>query len=198
MQKNADFSIGCVVLAAGNAARFGANKLTAVVNGKMLIEHALDALPVEELAAVAVVTQYDEIAALARARGFRCLRNDRPQDGLSRTVRLGTEALGASCDALLFLVSDQPLLRQESVRSLLEASRAHPERIVAAARNGRRGNPCIFPKRFFPALCSLTGDVGGSAILRQNEEALLTVEVGAEELCDVDTREALEQLRSDH
>ena len=39
--------IGCVVMAAGNAARFGENKLAATVNGKPLIEHALDAIPRE-------------------------------------------------------------------------------------------------------------------------------------------------------
>lgn len=31
-------------MAAGNAARFGENKLAAMVNGKPLIEHALDAI----------------------------------------------------------------------------------------------------------------------------------------------------------
>lgn len=186
--------IGCVVLAAGNAARFGANKLTAAVNGKMLIEHALDALPTDELGPICVVTQYDAVERLARARGFRCARNDQPQDGLSRSVRLGTQAIEAECSAIVYLVSDQPLLRRESVSSLLRFARAHPGHIVAAARDGKRGNPCLFPARFFPTLCALSGDVGGSAVIRQNEDALLLFEVGAQELADVDTREALEQL----
>ncbi len=34
-------------MAAGNAARFGENKLAAMVNGKPLIEHALEAIPRE-------------------------------------------------------------------------------------------------------------------------------------------------------
>ena len=37
--------IGCVVLAAGNARRFGSNKLTAQVEGVSLIRRALDAVP---------------------------------------------------------------------------------------------------------------------------------------------------------
>ena len=36
--------IGCLIMAAGNASRFGSNKLAAKVDGKMLIEHALEAL----------------------------------------------------------------------------------------------------------------------------------------------------------
>lgn len=188
------YSVGCVVLAAGNSTRFGANKLTAVINGKMLIEHALDAIPVKAFAAVCVVTQYDKVEALARARGFLCARNDRPQDGLSHSVCLGTQMLQTQCDAILYLVSDQPLLRMESIASLIDFSRAHPEHIVSAARSGKRGNPCVFPARFFPALCALSGDVGGSAVIRQNEDALLLYEVGARELADIDTQQALEDL----
>lgn len=38
-------------MAAGNAARFGENKLAAMVNGKPLIEHALEAIPRESFPA---------------------------------------------------------------------------------------------------------------------------------------------------
>ena len=40
-------------MAAGNAARFGENKLAAMVNGKPLIEHALEAIPRESFSRVA-------------------------------------------------------------------------------------------------------------------------------------------------
>ena len=57
--------IGCVVMAAGDARRFGENKLAAVFGGKTLIRRALEAVPAEEFCAVAVVTQYPEVEALA-------------------------------------------------------------------------------------------------------------------------------------
>lgn len=190
-----DRGVGCVVMAAGNALRFGENKLAAVVNGKTLIEHALDAVPADRLAAVCVVTQYDEAESLARRRGFPCLRNDRPEDGLSRTVRLGTEALRDRCGAILYLVSDQPLLRRESVAALVDFYRAHAGHIVGASHGGKRGNPCIFPEKYFPELCALAGDVGGSAVIRRHEDDLLLCEIGKEELADIDTREALDSLQ---
>ena len=56
--------IGCLIMAAGNASRFGSNKLAAKVDGKMLIEHALETVPREEFARVTVVTQYDEVLAI--------------------------------------------------------------------------------------------------------------------------------------
>lgn len=186
--------IGCVVMAAGNASRFGDNKLAALVGGKPLIEHALRAVPSEALARVVVVTQYEPVAALAARFGFTPLRNAHPEWGASHTVALGTRA-NADCDAILYLVADQPLLRQASVRAELELYRRHPERIVALSHGGVRGNPCIFPARFFPELLSLEGDRGGSAVIRRHSEELLLYEVDERELFDVDTPMALAAVK---
>ena len=89
--------IGCVVMAAGNAHRFGENKLAAAVDGKSLIRRALDVVPADRLSAVCVVTQYDEVENLAREYGFRCVRNRHPEWGLSeRTAPLGPEWMAAA------------------------------------------------------------------------------------------------------
>lgn len=185
--------IGGVVMAAGNGRRFGRNKLEAVFGGKTLLRRALEAVPADRLAAVAVVTQYDGAAALAAEFGFHVLRNSRPEDGLSRTVRLGTEAL-ADCDAILFQVADQPLLRRETVAALIDFYAHQPDCIAALSDGQRRGNPCIFPRRFFPTLTALTGDEGGSAIIRHHPETLRLLPTNSEELQDVDTVEALAKL----
>ncbi|MFQ9771225.1 MAG: nucleotidyltransferase family protein [Oscillospiraceae bacterium] len=168
--------IGCLIMAAGNASRFGSNKLAAKVDGKMLIEHALETVPREEFARVTVVTQYDEVLVLARRFGFTVLVNPFPEWGASHTVRLGTEAM-ADCGAILYQVADQPLLRRESVRAEVEFFRRHPDRIVAMGHGGVRGNPCIFPARFFPELTALEGDRGGSAVIRRHEDALALFEI---------------------
>ena len=195
MQNDTKLSVGCVVLAAGNGERFGENKLSAVVEGKTLMERALEAVPADRLSAVCVVTQYDEVEALAKRFGFRCLRNTHPEQGLSRSVRLGTEALQKDCAAIVYLVSDQPLLRRESVAALVDFCRAHPGRIIGAAHNGVRGNPCVFPRKYYPELCALTGDRGGRAVVRSHEDDLLLFEIEKRELTDVDTREALRDLQ---
>lgn len=186
--------IGCLIMAAGNASRFGSNKLAAKVDGKMLIEHALETVPREEFARVTVVTQYDEVLVLARRFGFTVLVNPFPEWGASHTVRLGTETM-ADCDAILYQVADQPLLRRESVRAEVEFFRRHPDRIVAMGHGGVRGNPCIFPARFFPELTALEGDHGGSAVIRRHEDALTLFEISPDELRDVDTPMALAALR---
>lgn len=183
--------IGCVVMAAGNGRRFGENKLAATLNGKPLIRYALEAVP-PELEAV-VVTQYEEVAALAEEFGFLCIRNKHPDWGISHTIRLGTEHL-LHCDGILYMVSDQPFLQRSSVEQIVDLWRQNPSCIVGAAHKGVRGNPDLFPRDLFPALLALEGDRGGGGIIRANEDRLLLVEIHKNELSDVDTKAALEAM----
>ena len=187
--------IGCVVMAAGNAARFGKNKLAAEVNGKPLIRHALEAVPKELFWRVAVVTQYPEIADMAREFGFEAMQNRYPDYGISHTIALGTQAL-SECDAILYMVSDQPLLDSSSVERVVTCWRDHPRYIVGAAHNGKRGNPCIFPREFYGELLALTEDHGGNSVIRCHPDRLITVEVAQRELTDVDTPQALKDLQT--
>ena len=187
-------NVGCVLMAAGNAARFGGNKLLAEFRGKPLIRCALDAIPKEALSGVAVVSQYDEILALAPEYGFTAVKNENPELGVSRTVRLGTAALANTCDGLIYQVADQPLLQKSTVLHLAQAFCKQPDRIIVPTANGRRGNPCIFPRRYFEELQNLKGDRGGSQVIRRHAEAVLGVEVPAHELIDVDTAETLQKL----
>lgn len=189
-----ELSAGCLLMAAGNASRFGENKLTARFDGQRLFSLALAAIPKELFARVTVVSQYPALLEEAARTGFDTILNDRPQDGVSRTIRLGTQAM-ADCDGILYMVADQPLLRAGTVRRVVDVWRAHPECIAAAAHNGNRGNPCLFPARFFPELCALEADRGGSSVIRRHEDALLLVEAGERELFDCDTKQALEILK---
>ena len=186
-------NIGCVVMAAGDARRFGENKLAALFDGKTLIRRALEAVPSEEFSAVAVVTQYPEVEDLAAEFGFIPVRNPHPDWGISHTIRLGLEALG-DCEAALFQVSDQPMLCRETVAAEVAFFREHPDKLVGLSHGGVRGNPCIFPAAYFPELLALTEDHGGSSVIRRHEEDLLLFECPARELEDADTRQALRAM----
>ena len=186
-------NIGCVVMAAGDARRFGENKLAALFDGTTLIRRALEAVPSEEFSAVAVVTQYPEVEDLAAEFGFIPVRNPHPDWGISQTIRLGLEALG-DCEAALFQVSDQPMLCRETVAAEVAFFREHPDKLVGLSHGGVRGNPCIFPAAYFPELLALTEDHGGSNVIRRHEEDLLLFECPARELEDADTRQALRAM----
>lgn len=186
---------GCVVLAAGNGKRFGLNKLTAALDGRSLILRSLETVPAECFSSVVVVTQYPEILKLAGEFHFAAVLNDKPELGVSRSLHLGLTAL-RDCPAVCFQVSDQPLLRRESVAALADFWQQAPEQIAALAHGGVRGNPCIFPAKFFSELMALTGDTGGAAVIQRHEDVLRLLEVPADELWDVDTPQALREVES--
>ena len=186
--------VGCVVMAAGNARRFGANKLAAKLDGRSLIQRTLDAIPAKVFESVIIVTQYPEIAELAQGYPFTVIHNEHPDFGISHTIKLGLPEL-MDCDGVMFLVSDQPRLTQQSVAALTDFWRQQPDRIAALGHEGVRGNPCLFPARFFPELMALEGDHGGSTVIRRHPEALLLLETDAHQLADTDTPAQLEQLQ---
>ena len=187
--------IGIVILAAGNGSRFGENKLLKEVFGQPMIQRVMSAVPKDWKQSTVVVTQYDAVEQLAAQRGIGCVRNEMPELGISRSVALGTQAL-SDCDGILYLVGDQPLITEPDLRRLIDAWERNPCFIVAAAHNGKRGNPCLFPKEFFPELRTLTGDRGGSAILKRRPDRVRPVELPEKALWDCDTAEEYEKLNT--
>ena len=188
------WKLGCVVMAAGNARRYGDNKLAAQLRGRSLILRALEAVPTEAIDSAVVVTQYPEIMRLAGEFHFAAVYNEHPDYGISHTIELGLTGL-RDCDGVMFLVSDQPLLRRKSVAALARLWKSHPDSIAALSHGGVRGNPCVFPARFYPELLELTEDRGGNAVIRRHEEDLVLLEVEQQELTDVDTPQAMAELK---
>ena len=93
------------------------------------------------------------------------------------------------------LAEHRPLMGQTQHAAQPAEVLLHIGRIVAPAHDGRTGNPCIFPREFFPELCQLQGDVGGKRVIKAHLDRLLTVEVAPDALFDCDTPEALAELR---
>ena len=188
-----NYKLGCVITAAGFSKRFGENKLLAKLNGKSIIRHTLDAIPSELFSCVAVVTQYRQIEEIVQEYGFMTVLNDTPEQGISSSVKLGIRALHG-CDAIMFIVADQPMLKKESIIDEVNFFLLQKHYIVAAAHNGKRGNPCIFPGEFFGELAALQGDVGGSAVIKKHTDRLLLFELEKEQLTDIDKKSDLLNL----
>ena len=186
--------IGCVLMAAGNAKRFGENKLSRKLNGVSLIDRALQCIPKEKLQKVVVVSQYDEVMKKAEVLGFLSIKNEHPDFGISHTIKLGLEKTD-DCDAIMFMVSDQPLLKKESVSQMIDFFLHNSDYIVGMSYDHVRGNPCIFPKVYFSELRELKEDRGGNTVIRKHEDKLkLFSATHPDELSDIDTKEDLEKL----
>ena len=98
-----------------------------------------------------------------------------------------------SAAAVLVLVVDQADLDAAALARLIAAWRRRPRIPAAAFYAGRAGVPAILPRRSWPAVHRLRGDIGARALLREAAE-LTPVDLPEAEL-DVDTAEDLARLR---
>ena len=117
-------------------------------------------------------------------------------EGQATSVRSGVEALtdDGEVEAVVFALGDMPAVASESVRALVDVFRTGEWTALAAAFEGKRGNPVLFDRRHFDALTDVSGDRGGRRILREGERSAL-VETGDEGVRrDVDTPADLDRL----
>lgn len=188
--------LGCVVMASGLGRRFGGNKLLAGLEGKPLVQYALDATG-GLFARRVVVTRHADVADLCRAQGVPVVLHSQPHR--SDTVRLGLEALnaGSGLDGCLFCPGDQPLLTRETVLSLALCGACAPGPIWRAAWQEKPGAPVLFPAWAFEDLMHLPQGKGGGAVIQRYPDRVRLVPARSpQELADVDRPEDLEMLRA--
>ncbi|GKH32042.1 EF2563 family selenium-dependent molybdenum hydroxylase system protein [Muricomes sp. OA1] len=185
-----------VVLAAGKSTRFGENKLLAQISGRQMFEYMLDKISAFGAFPTFIVTGYEEIEEKARRKGIRVVRNDEPELGISRSVRLGVEACTEQfpdIQGILFSVCDQPALHTATIQRILNAAGLHRGKIISACHQGRPGNPVLWDKKFFHNLRRLSGDNGGRQIMSGLQDKVRYVETQEEELKDIDFRSDLSE-----
>jgi molybdenum cofactor cytidylyltransferase len=90
-----------------------------------------------------------------------------------------------------------PLLRAEHLDRLIAAFAPKEGRsIVVPIFEGRRGNPVLWGAEFFPSMRRLGGDAGARALIAENADQVVEVDLQSEAvLVDVDTPQALADLR---
>lgn len=187
-----------VVLAAGAATRFGADKLAASLEGRPVLDHVLDALRAVPLREIVVVTRRER--AVPTANALRVIVNPAPEDGLSSSLRLGlaaaNELSNPRADAVLVALGDQPRIDPEVIRQLLAAART-TDRPVLVPTYDRDGspNPVLLLRAAFALGDGASGDRGLGPVLAAHPELVHAVPVrGANP--DIDTPADLAGLRS--
>ena len=115
----ADLAVTAVLLASGFGRRYGGNKLEEDFGGKPLyrrtLDHVAQALGRDR---TIVVTQYQSILDEMEREGISAVRNDFAADGISASIRIGTqEALKREdTEAVIFFAADMPYLPADEIR----------------------------------------------------------------------------------
>ena len=188
--------IAGIVLAAGRSTRMGGpNKLVAEIRGKPLVRIAAEQALASRAKPVIVVTGHERERVEAALAGLpvRLVHNPDFATGLGSSLKTGVAAVPDDADGVVVCLADMPQVDAALIDRLIAAF--DPEKSALAVIptiDGKRGNPVLWSRRFFPDLMAIEGDVGARNLIGRYNEAVVEVPVtGKAALLDVDTPEAL-------
>lgn len=149
--------LAVLLLAAGQGSRLGSHpKALLKKGGVTLLTRLCNAIQPLNPVEFVVVTGFHGDAieqALQQidtpfSRSIQLIRNLTPEQGQSSSVRLGIEALQSNFEAVLIVLSDQPLLTYADIRQLLNAfvKRRPGTEVLLPVVKGQRGNPVLFSR----------------------------------------------------
>jgi molybdenum cofactor cytidylyltransferase len=180
--------ISGLVLAAGSGTRFGGTKQLALLDGKPLAQHAVDALASAGVAELVVVTGHDAEAVATAIRlppQGRFVHNPQYATGQASSLAAGLHALADDSEGAVILLADQPGVTDAEVRALIDAFRASRARVVRIAYSDGPG-PALLSREVYAEAAHLLGDVGARALFASHPEWVEEVRVPFAAPPDVD------------
>jgi molybdenum cofactor cytidylyltransferase len=194
--------IAAVVLGAGRSSRMGGpNKLLAEISGKPLIRIVVEEALASRARPVLVVTghQRERVEAALAGLPVQFVHNPHFAEGLGTSLKAGIAALPVDVDGAIVVLGDMPQVGGVLIDRLIAAIDPDKGALVAVpTTDGKRGNPVVWSRRFFPDLMAVEGDVGARHLIGRYAEAVVEVPVeGSGALIDIDTPEALQALKAE-
>jgi molybdenum cofactor cytidylyltransferase len=154
--------LGALVLSAGKSSRLPRFKPLLHLGGKTLLARAAELFRQAAPGGIFAVTgcRAEEVAAEARACGLRTVHNPRYQDGMFTSLVAGLNALGPGCDGVFVLPVDIPLVRQTTVRTLVEAFEKTDSQVLLPTFRGQPGHPPLIRTSAIPGIVGWAGPDG--------------------------------------
>ncbi len=188
--------ISAIVLAAGQATRFGRCKQVLRLGDKTILDHVLDYVRASTVDDVVVVlgAHADEIRAQVRFVERTVLNADLA-GGMSTSIQAGLRALPQDAEAALIVLGDQPFVTPQTIDRLIEEYRRSRPGAVIPTWRGVCGNPVLVDRSLFDEMLAIRGDIGCRAIFDGHPQSIVKVPVDDRGvLMDIDTQEDFDTL----
>src|SRR5438309_780619 len=165
-----------ILLAAGSASRFGADKLLVRLSGELTVGAAALANLASALdSVVAVVRTKDAPLADAFARaGARTTICPWSEEGMGASLAWGVRASPVAAGWVVAL-ADMPWIATATIVCVREALR-RGALLAAPTHGGVRGHPVGISARYYGELCGLSGDEGAKRVLAAHATELELIE----------------------
>jgi molybdenum cofactor cytidylyltransferase len=201
-----------IVLAAGQATRFGQPKQLLDWRGEPFVRAVAKTALLAGLSPVVVVTgAYAEpVESAVSDLDILVIQNEDWKSGQASSIKTGVKALTSASTALdarlppsakdiggaIFLLADQPQLTTSILHALVQRHAEGLYPVIAPMVIDQRANPVLFDRVTFPDLLTLEGDVGGRAVFHKHRVEYLPWH-DDRLLLDVDTPEMYQRLLAD-
>lgn len=152
-------AFGVVLLGAGASSRMGRPKLLLPWADTTIVGHLIRQWQALNAGQIAIVVRPDdhelhtELDRLDFPVGDR-IENPNPKRGMFSSILCAANWTGwkSSLTAWAIVLGDQPHLRPETLRALIEVHLEQPEAICQPSYSGRARHPVFLPRRVFLAL----------------------------------------------
>ena len=179
----------------------GPNKLLAEIAGRPLLRIVVEEVLASRARPIVVVTghQRERVEAALHCLPVKFVHNPNFADGLGTSLKAGIAALPAEVDGAIVCLGDMPQVDAALIDRLIGALDPDKGAMIAVPTiDGKRGNPVVWSRRFFPDLMTVEGDVGARYLIGRYPEAVVEVPLlGTAALTDVDTPEALQAVKAE-
>jgi len=191
--------IAGLVLAAGQARRMGSNKLLAELGGKPMVARVVEQVRAAQVDPVVVVTghQAEQVHAALAGQPVTFTHNPDYAVGLSTSLAAGIAALPADVDGAVVCLGDMPRVTRRHLDQLIAAFNPLEGRAICVPTvGGKRGNPVLWAKQFFPEMRQVAGDTGAKFLIGAHADLVCEVPIDDDGvLLDIDTPDALAAYR---
>ena len=186
-----------IVPCAGASRRMGRSKALLELEGRTFVRRVVEALAGGGCAPVLVVVRPgdDDEARAAREAGATVLENPNPGEGPITSLRLALDHLDPEIDAVAFCPVDHPLLKADTVQTLLSAAEGGEAPLALPVHEGERGHPGVFGRALFDELLDPELEGGARTVVHRHLDEALLVEVeDPGVVTDIDTPEGYREV----
>lgn len=172
-------SQAAIILAAGQASRFGSPKQLLEINGENLVRRACKLAHDARCSPIIVVLgcHAEAIEETAFPEYVTTLHNPHWQKGMGSSLAQGISHLeGTNVESTFILLADQPGISKYTLKRMKLHFLESNTSIVACEHGKTTGPPSLFAAKHFNALSQLNTDKGGKEVFKKNAAELVTIQ----------------------
>jgi molybdenum cofactor cytidylyltransferase len=180
-----------VILAAGYSSRMQEFKPLLPIGDRTIADSVISLFQDNDVDVILVTGwRKKELVDGIRSSNFSIVENPDFEKGMLSSVQTGVSRLQPGHQSFFIMPVDIPLVRESTIRRLLDTAETYPDRIIYPVFDSQHGHPTLITSSLAPEILNWQGEGGLDTILATHHDLDMDVLVPDENiLLDADSRE---------